>query len=588
MRHSTIALLGLVAAPLTTAAEKEVGNPPRTLVEKNKRAAMDETSRTTPGLATRVVGGQQVTDGSLYKYFVEWEDAKCGASLIHDDIALSAAHCESSASPFNTRVFINGIDSEGGVFRTIERQESHPLYKVLDNNDYDFMLLKLHTSALVDENGGATGAETVTLNTDRAVPSAGDPLMAVGYGLTEEGGSATSPVLNDVEVQYVSDEQCKAQYGTGTYNPLLMFCAGVDGGGKDTCQGDSGGPIIDENTGSQVGVVSFGIGCARENYNGVYARVSSAIKWIDEMICEMSDYPRSNCPTRPSNGGLGEGNGDITIEIKYDSYARETAMSLVHDESGKQLYFQPYDADGASNGQTVPHTFEDLPDGDYTLMVGDDGRDGMCCGYGQGYVKLIDNKFGGTGQRPDVAWEVTQFGEFVSGSFSISNSGEVTFNGETTEYLSSWELSPEPANYPQNNDQSWPGPKAQNNGELNINIKFDRFPGEISWTLKKLAGSGWTEVEAFDGNADGTHNDLLSTQFVDLADGWYEYQVNDSGNDGICCSYRRGWVSMTGKLLATRKSGLVWGNNGEFSGGASVYMKLQNGFWVQISETSPI
>jgi hypothetical protein len=39
-----------------------------------------------------------------------------------------------------------------------------------------------------------------------------------------------------------------------------MFCAGVNGGGKDSCQGDSGGPLVIRNGNEhiQVGVVSWG------------------------------------------------------------------------------------------------------------------------------------------------------------------------------------------------------------------------------------------------------------------------------------------------------------------------------------------
>jgi trypsin len=43
-------------------------------------------------------------------------------------------------------------------------------------------------------------------------------------------------------------------------------------------QGDSGGPLLVE--GVQVGVTSFGRGCADPRYAGVYARVSRYVDWI--------------------------------------------------------------------------------------------------------------------------------------------------------------------------------------------------------------------------------------------------------------------------------------------------------------------
>lgn len=126
-----------------------------------------------------------------------------------------------------------------------------------------------------------------------------------------------------------------------------------------------------------MGVVSFGIGCARANYNGVYARVSSVTEWIKESICELSAYPPDYCPTRPNNGGIGSGNGKVRIDIKYDDYAHEVALSFVHDATGKQIYFQPFFSEDAKNRAEVWKEWSDLPAGDYTIMVGDQARDGL-------------------------------------------------------------------------------------------------------------------------------------------------------------------------------------------------------------------
>jgi len=52
----------------------------------------------------------------------------------------------------------------------------------------------------------------------------------------------------------------------------------------DSCYGDSGGPLFDKNTSTVVGIVSWGISCGLANYPGVYARISSALPWIQQIL----------------------------------------------------------------------------------------------------------------------------------------------------------------------------------------------------------------------------------------------------------------------------------------------------------------
>nr|XP_026654385.1 plasminogen-like [Zonotrichia albicollis] len=62
------------------------------------------------------------------------------------------------------------------------------------------------------------------------------------------------------------------------------LCAGAWAGGTDSCQGDSGGPLVcyhaDTDRYYLIGIASFGVGCGRPRYPGIYVRLSQYRKWI--------------------------------------------------------------------------------------------------------------------------------------------------------------------------------------------------------------------------------------------------------------------------------------------------------------------
>jgi len=63
----------------------------------------------------------------------------------------------------------------------------------------------------------------------------------------------------------------------GSYHSLKedMICAASDG--KDACSNDSGGPLYDPESGVVVGIVSWGSGCAKPKYPGVYSRIANQV-----------------------------------------------------------------------------------------------------------------------------------------------------------------------------------------------------------------------------------------------------------------------------------------------------------------------
>jgi trypsin len=89
--------------------------------------------------------------------------------------------------------------------------------------------------------------------------------------------------LQKVDVPLVTTDECNKSYKNQIGDTML--CAGYPNGGKDSCQGDSGGPLVANDVATNqrylIGVVSWGQGCARAKYYGVYSKVSAAFDWIN-------------------------------------------------------------------------------------------------------------------------------------------------------------------------------------------------------------------------------------------------------------------------------------------------------------------
>ena len=99
--------------------------------------------------------------------------------------------------------------------------------------------------------------------------------------------------LKEVAVPLVNLDICNdADSYEGYVKEESMFCAGYADGGIDACQGDSGGPIVELNPAGTaarlVGIISWGKGCGRANYYGVYTKISSVNDWIHRTVQRLS------------------------------------------------------------------------------------------------------------------------------------------------------------------------------------------------------------------------------------------------------------------------------------------------------------
>lgn len=282
---------------------------------------------------TRIVGGKEAQIGQ-FPYAVSLQEPQgwwgrdshyCGGSLIGRDVVLSAAHCGPALTSHKAVVGRHNLNTNQGQSISVASSFLHPFYNDKTTNN-DIMLVFLEEPA--DED-----IQFVTLNADISSPAIDASVTVAGWGTTSQGGSLSN-VLLAVEKDAMSNEKCSGSTnGYDSYKGQIssgMLCASDYG--EDSCQGDSGGPLViqptDGSSHVQVGVVSWGIGCADPDFPGVYARVSKYYDWIREEVCLKSSYPPAyfQCDSIeiPESTGFGASGSQPTVPTQTPEECTDT------------------------------------------------------------------------------------------------------------------------------------------------------------------------------------------------------------------------------------------------------------------------
>jgi secreted trypsin-like serine protease len=210
----------------------------------------------------------------------------CGGSVIDEYHILTAAHCVASYTEDDVRrlrvhLGVHNIQSTPtkSVHR-VDRIIRHINFsqRTLDN---DVAILTLNTPAPIGTNPNVKQACLPSGNSLFEERSA----IVAGWGSLKFGGHQPKE-LYSVNVKVWNNHNCHANYGAQAPGGITsrMLCASLPG--QDSCQGDSGGALFTCTSSSdctQIGIVSWGIGCAESQYPGVYTRVTQMMDWIQRI-----------------------------------------------------------------------------------------------------------------------------------------------------------------------------------------------------------------------------------------------------------------------------------------------------------------
>ncbi|XP_011180897.2 trypsin [Zeugodacus cucurbitae] len=202
----------------------------------------------------------------------------CGGSIINEDTIVTAAHCLQDYTARQMRVRLGSTNYKyGGELVAVRAFAFHPGYND-ETMVNDIGIIRL--ASPVRQSG-----KIQYISLARSTPKTGTTAIVSGWGSKCYLYCPTLPTtLQEIYVDIVDRHTCaSSEYKYGAEILDTMVCGyALD---KDSCQGDSGGPLVADN--KLVGVVSWGKGCAKAGYPGVYSDVASLVSWVDAAVASI-------------------------------------------------------------------------------------------------------------------------------------------------------------------------------------------------------------------------------------------------------------------------------------------------------------
>lgn len=219
----------------------------------------------------KIIGGEDLSiEKAPWQVSIqEWSGHICGGSILSPYIVLTAAHCVIEYYPEHlvVRVGSSYADFEGFVL---------DVSLIVCHGDYDSTSFDNDVAVVVlSEPLDLESYDSIrSIELAKDMPTPGSQASVTGWGYTEYG---SPEVLQYLESEIVDPGTCGEMYSRYNTVSERMICASAHDRGS--CRGDSGGALVLDNR--QVGIVSWGVGCADPVFPTVYTSVPALREWIE-------------------------------------------------------------------------------------------------------------------------------------------------------------------------------------------------------------------------------------------------------------------------------------------------------------------
>nr|XP_027323621.1 ovochymase-2 isoform X4 [Anas platyrhynchos] len=247
---------------------------------------------------SRIIGGEEAVPYSWpWQVSIQISNEHiCGGAVLAKEWVVTAAHCFNSKELYRDLwMVVTGLhdltEQEYRQKRSVKQYIIHPSFNKT-TMDSDIALLQLAKPLEFNHY-----VRPVCLPAKDEVIQPSTVCIVTGWG-THEEDREKSKKLRQLEVPILVLDRCQTYYiNLPSKVTQRMICAGFPlEEGKDSCtQGDSGGPLVcpsedDSRFYTLHGITSWGSGCGRKSYPGVYTNIAFFVDWIKQSV-NTSDLP---------------------------------------------------------------------------------------------------------------------------------------------------------------------------------------------------------------------------------------------------------------------------------------------------------